>query len=278
LAGVVAITTTARYLDHAFRDWCFHHLRLADVVYLWLDDPAELASPHLPRDPRIRAAPGAQTISGSTHGNMMVRQDENAKRALALCLREGIDWLVHLDSDELLDAPSRAILDYALAPPNGQVLFLNHEVCPQWSCVNPFRDCHHFKLNGKLGFNLYANGKTAVRVGPHVYPRDAHSFAGFEGPSVSATSSSILHYACPSYDRWLAKYIALGDFPDCWWDDPQHRITLSFHVASRDICKRCGANGDFDPARQFWASQVLTPPSLDRLMREGKVGWFAPVT
>jgi hypothetical protein len=274
----VAVSTTARHLDHTFSDWCFYHLHLVDCIYLWLDDPAEISSPHLPRHTRIHAAPGAQFLHGSVHGNMMHRQDANANRALELCLQEKVDWLIHLDSDELLYPPDRAVLHRALAPPNGQVTFLNHEVCPHWSCVNPFRECHHFKLNGQAAFNLYCNGKTAVRVAPGVSVLDAHSFTGFRGPSVTAAGVFILHYACPSYDRWLAKYTALGDFPDYWWDDPRHRIRCSFHLASRDTCKSCRAEGSFDRARLFWTYQILTPPDLNRLQRDGKIGWFAPVS
>lgn len=273
----VAITTTARYLDHTFSDWCIHHLQLADRIYLWLDDPAEISSPHLPRHPDIYAAAGAQSLHGSVHGNMMHRQDANANRTLSLCLTEKIDWLIHLDSDELLYPPDRAALHRILAPPNGQVTILNHEVCPHWSCVNPFRECHHFKLNGRADFNFYGNGKAAVRVAPGLSARDAHSFTGFRGSSVTAADVSVLHYACASYDRWLTKYTALGSFPDCWWDNPEHRIELSFHLASRDTCKSCRAEGSFDRARLFWTYQILTPPNLNRLMREGKVAWFAPI-
>ena len=271
----IAITTTARYLDASFRDWCAHHLRLVDRIYVWLDDPEEMVSTHLPRDERIHVHPGTQIVHGTVHGNMMTRQNENANEALYLCSREEIEWLIHIDTDELIYPGDRAVLEFALIS-NGHVTLLNHEVCPQWECGNPFRECHDFKLNGKHGFNLYDNGKAAVRVNPDVYAPDAHSFEGFHGERAVADEVFVLHYACPSYDRWLAKYNALGDFPDYWWDDPQFRITLSFHLKSRDVCRRAREEGDPEYARKFWAKQVFAPQQIERLRHEGKVGQFAP--
>lgn len=273
----IAITTTARSLDASFRDWCSHHLRLVDRIYLWLDDPAESAGKFLPRDSRIRARAGSQTISQTVHGNMMMRQNENANRALELCAADKIDWLTHIDTDELIHPAHRKTLERNLAAAAGHVTLLNHEVCPQWECANPFRECHHFKLNGKLEFNLYNNGKAAVRVGPGVYAPDAHSFEGFHGKSTVSKDVAVLHYACPSYDRWRAKYDALGDFPDYWWDDPQFRITLSFHLKSRDVCRLARADGNLERARKFWAKQVLAPQQIDRLTREGKIARFTPL-
>ena len=276
MAGV-AITTMARNLDHMFRDWCSYHLQAVDRIFVWLDDPGEAHSPHLPVDARVHIRLGSQYRQGSVHGDFMIRQDKNAERSLSLCLQERFDWLIHLDVDELLYPAHRETLHRNLPASAGHVTLLNHEVCPHWDCDNPFKDCNFFKLNGRSDFNLYSNGKAAVRPQPRVYPRDAHSFGGYTGDAVTAPDMAVLHYACPSYDRWLAKYAALGDFPDFWWDNPQHRITISFHLQSRDLYKHCLREGNFQPAIDFWSGQVLMPEELAQLRREGAIGWFAPM-
>jgi hypothetical protein len=273
----VAITTMARNLDHTFRDWCSYHLQAVDRILVWLDDPREASSPHLPLDDRVQIRVGSQHRQGSVHGDFMIRQDQNTERSLSLCLKERIDWVIHLDIDELLYPAHHETLRRNLPESAGHVTLLNHEVCPHWHCDNPFRDCNDFKLNGRSRFNLYTNGKAAVRCQPRVYPHDAHSFGGYTGDAVTASDIVILHYACPSYDRWLAKYTALGDFPDLWWDNPEHRITISFHLQSRDIYKRCVCEGSFQPAIDFWSGQVLMPEQLCQLRREGIVSWFAPL-
>ena len=273
----VAITTMVKGLDHTFSDWCSHHLRAVDRIFLWLDDPGEAHSPHLPVDPRIQINIGSQHRQGSIHGDFMIRQDQNTACSLSLCMQEGMEWLIHLDTDELLYPSNRETLRQHLSASAGHITLLNHEVCPSWHSENPFRDCHYFRLNGCSGFNLYTNGKAAVRCRAGVYPRDAHSFGGYTGSAVTSSDLVILHYACPSYDRWLAKYRALGDFPDFWWDSPQHRITISFHLQSRDIYKRCIREGDFQAAVEFWSNQVLMPEQLAQQRREGSIGWFAPI-
>jgi hypothetical protein len=276
VAGV-AITTMARNLDHTFRDWCSYHLQAVERIIVWLDDPGEAHSPHLPADRRVQVRIGSQHREGSVHGDLMIRQDQNAERSLNLCLKERIDWLIHLDIDELLYPAHRGTLHTNLPPSAGHVTLLNHEVCPHWHCDNPFRECNYFKLNGMSPFNLYTNGKAAVRCQPGVYPRDAHSFGGYRGDAVTAPDAVILHYACPSYDRWLAKYATLGDFPNFWWDNPEHRITISFHLQSRDIYKRCIREGNFQAGIDFWSGQVATPEQLAQRRREGTIRWFAPM-
>jgi hypothetical protein len=277
IVSAIAITTIARNLDHSFRDWCSYHLLLVERVYVWLDDPGEAHSTHLPSDSRVQIRVGSQYRKGSVHGDFMVRQDQNTNRSIELCIKDRFAWLIHLDTDELLYPADPETLRRNLSASAGHIILLNHEVCPCWHCGSPFRDCNYFKLNGRSRFNLYTNGKAAVRCQPGVYARDAHSFGGYKGSAQTAQGSVVLHYACPSYEHWVAKYAALGDFPDFWWDNPQHRIAISFHIESRDIVKQCLRTGDFQPAVNFWSSQVVDRAELILLQEKGRIGWFAPM-
>ncbi len=273
----VAISTMARNLDHTFRDWCRYHLQVVDRIFVWLDDPAESRSAHLPLDSRVEIRIGSQYRKGSVHGDFMVRQDQNTQSGLSRCLTSRLEWLLHLDTDELLYPPDVAILQNYLKASAGHVTLLNHEVCPHWRCDNPFNECNYFKLNGRLRFNLYSNGKAAVRCRPEVYPRDAHSFGGYTGDTLTASEMVVLHYACPSYTRWLAKYTTLGYFPGFWWDNPEHRIALSFHLESRDIVRECLEADNFQPALEFWSRHVMAREQIDQLRRAGKIARFTPM-
>jgi len=275
----VAITTTARNFDVSFVDWCAYHLKVVDRIFLWLDDPDESCSCLIPFDDRIQIEIGSQCNRGSVQGNLLFRQNDNTYRAINLCNKQGIDWLIHIDTDELFYPPNRQTLDGNLAEPNGHVTMVNHEVCPQWHADNPFRQCNYFKLSGgKLPFNFYGNGKSAVRCRPGVFSWGAHDFYGPVGRRVISPDMVILHYACASYDGWFAKYAHLGDFPDCWYDDPQVPITLPFHLKSRDIYKQCLIEGNFQSAVDFWMEQVLSPSELNQLLLDGEVGWYAPIS
>ncbi|MGA8939188.1 MAG: glycosyltransferase family 2 protein [Acidobacteriaceae bacterium] len=274
----IAITATARNLDSTLRDWCSYHLSAVDRIYLWLDDPREASSPVIPSDDRIRVRVGAQCTANSRHGDLMFRQNENTNRALHSCCKRGIDWLIHLDTDELLSTPTRKILHRNLPTGFGNITIPNHEVCSQWAATNPFRQCHYFKLSGKVPFDLYGNGKSAVRCHPGVHALDPHLFAGYQGESGEATSLTVLHYACATYDRWLRKYATLGDFSDFWWDDPAYPIELSFHLKSRDIYKQCLREGSFAPAKGFWKRHIFSSNQLNVLVQERKVAWYDPLS
>lgn len=273
----VAITTTARNIDRSLSEWCNYHLHLVDHIFIWLDDPHEGNSSLVPSHNRIRVEVGAQCSGKSVHGNLMHRQIENANRAVYLCCTRGIEWLIHIDIDELLFPPDRSMLHRNLDAHLGHITLPNHEVCPRWSADSPFRQCHHFKLNGRLRFNFYGNGKAAVRCRPGVYALGAHSFAEYSGGNRTSPDIAVLHYACATYDRWLRKYAHLGDFPDFWWDDPQHRIELPFHLKSRDVYRQCVIEGTFDHAVGFWKRQVLSDDQLNQLLQDGRVGWYAPM-
>ena len=273
----VAITTTAKNVDCSIREWCSYHLQVVDRIFLWLDDPAEVHSPLIPSDRRLEVQVGTQSEVGSVHGNLMVRQEENANRALDLCCKQGIEWIVHLDIDEILYPADRETLARVLIEPIDQVIIMNHEVCAQWFAESPFRQCNYFKLNGKFPFNFYGNGKAAVRCRDGVFARGAHRFLGNVSRPIISRELVLLHYACATFDRWLKKYALLGDFPDFWWDDPRHPIGLPFHLKSRDVCKQCLVNGNFSPAMDFWKQNVLSATEISRLVGEDKVGWYQPI-
>lgn len=156
-------------------------------------------------------------------------QQEALRRARAA----GLDWLLHLDPDELFlpGGPANS-LAAALArqPPHVPAArFLNFEGQPEagglrnrFEQVSLFRahkhhitpEAHHYRARFKLGdnaafLNLYANGKSAVRVdAPGVRPAGPHFWAGDASPRwaapanpsgawVNAVSdeSVVLHYA-----------------------------------------------------------------------------------
>jgi hypothetical protein len=273
----LALTTMVRNLDATFAVWCAHHLTLFDTILLWIDDAAELASPFLPRDARVVIQLGDQDASRSGHGSFMLRQDANSNRALKVCLERGIDWLCHLDADELLFAASREALLAEMTPECGQIRFVNHEIWPVWEAANPFVNCTVFKVNGRNPFfHFYRNGKAAVRCAPAVVARGAHKFVGAVGQEKVSTSSVVLHYACATYALWWSKYVHLGEFPSFWWDDPAMPIPRGFHLESRDVVQRCVRAGSFDEAEAFFRAVVLREEAVPFLTTSGLIAVYAP--
>ena len=274
----IALTATVKLLDSTFPYWCSHHLRFFDTIFLWMDEADELDSPFLPHNPRIVVHLGSQDVSRSVHGRFMLRQDANSNSALKLCLERNIEWLCHLDSDELLYAPSREQLLAELIAECGQIRFINHEVWPIWEADNPFLSCSVFKVNGRNPFfHFYGNGKSAVRCGPEVWARGAHQFIGFSGSTKTSQSSVVLHYACATYKVWLKKYANLGDFPSYWWDDVKSPIRLGFHLASRDVYLRCVEKNSFVEAEAFFLEKTLNEDAIPLLKNVGSIAIYHPI-
>ncbi len=265
------LTTTVKGLDQQFALWCMHHLRLFDHIIVWLDDPKEIASHYLPKDTRILTRGGSQIHGSSPLNRLLLRQNANTDEALRLAAAMGARWLCHLDVDELLYPADRHLLESLNTDLAGQIRFLNHEAWPVWEAQNAFLECTTFKLNGKMTFNLYSNGKAMVRCQSSVHAKHAHEFAGFVGEDHQFDGMVVLHYGCPTYSAWLSKYRALGTFSDYWWDDPAQPITLTFHTASRDVVTRCMKEGRYDEAEQFFRSQLLTPDLRRALELEQKI-------
>jgi Glycosyl transferase family 2 len=270
-----------KQLDAGFPVWCRYHLPLVDYIFIWIDDPAELETQYIPRHDRLIVGLGCQDHKESVHGTLMHRQDRNTEQALLLCQSMHIDWLLHIDADELLYARNKNALSklwQSLCSSDiGQVTFLNHEVCPVWECGNVFQDCTYFKLNGQHRFNFYNNGKSAVRCGPGVSVISAHGFRGFTGKHVWCRNAFVLHYACATFEYWRRKYDNLKEFPDGWWDNLSRPIEFPFHLQSRDVYCQCLKKGDLSNAYEFFATQVLSEGELARLVAQGKVGRFTPL-
>lgn len=272
-ANRVALTATVIGLDHDFEDWCAYHLRHFDRIILWLDDHQESNSPHLPSHPSILALPGNQCASSTQHTNMMRCQNANADAAVKLCLEAGIEWLVHLDDDEIFYPGSDDIWDADA----GRIVFQNHEVCPLWEAEYLFRGLRYFRINGRSHVRFYSNGKCAVRCGPRVRSAGAHRFKGFEGPSIKTDTPCVLHYVCATYASWLKKYRRLGNFDSFWYDDPSMPITLPFHLDSRDAYLSALTSGDLSIARAFFEKYVLPEAELAKLEADGNIRCLDPL-
>lgn len=274
----IALTSTVHHLDKELSLWCQYHLALFDIVILWIDDASEFDSRYLPSNPRLIVRLGSQLQHTDILARTMLRQNMNANIALKICTAHKISWLAHLDSDELLVCPNGSrICDY-LNGNDGQVTMINHEMWPVWEADNIFADDHYFKLNGRYPLNFYGNGKSIVRCDAGVRTTGPHGFAGYRGSSRVAESIFVLHYPCPTFAKWKSKYETLGCFADYWWADQRFPIALPFHLESRDIYQRYKESGDLEEAIAFWRSQLLEDSQRMRLIEEGRIALFKPLT
>lgn len=207
----LGVVTTARGLDASFRTWLLHHHAIGfEHLYVVLDAPDEdhataawvRAHPTLarvvtviPADAAHRAAvearPEYAAFAADYARIVVVRQMLNVAVVMARALADGVDWLFHLDADELVTPyarPDEPLADYLAKVPDDvdEIIFPNVEAVPAHDEVeDPFRAITTFRRspyylrykqfehvftawNGASGrfklFNAYITGKSALRL------------------------------------------------------------------------------------------------------------------
>lgn len=172
-----------------------------------------------------------------------IRQVFHANMAMALCVQENIDWLVHLDPDELIcldpdHVGKNSLAEYlaGLDKGVGAVKFKNIEVVPtQTSPANVFDDVlfksnqvdaaemegmpkikvHDPYTGGCVSAGWYwghTSGKLAVRVHKDAY--FAILTSSFQSPGKMITAEYLLHYNIFSFSHFMAKYYNFKNFPE----------------------------------------------------------------
>lgn len=177
----LAVCTTVRTPRPDFGVWLDYHTRKAELVLVFLRDPAHRAAVE-----QLAAGKEVLVLDGST-------PLANHGWAIIHALRQDITWLLPLDDDELLfDGGDRR---WQNIPDAGRVRFTDHEALPAPAdAVNRFAVCTVFNVNGRRGFLGPAKPGCAVRVTPGVRPSGARSFAGFAGRDCEVVGPAILRY------------------------------------------------------------------------------------
>jgi len=155
---------------------------------------------------------------------LQARQLAAMSRAKAVSKEMGIDWLIHIDDDELLYAPLHKPIGQILSSvptgygqaylPNVEAIYKSSEV---QSC---FTETNMVNMD-RYSFVSYANGKAAVRVadddaepaGPHQWKTSQ----GLEVPSIHLDAETfgspvwLVHFESCPFVRWEDKFWELGN-------------------------------------------------------------------
>lgn len=133
---------------------------------------------------------------------VMARQQLNVELAIAACKEQGVDWLVHIDVDELFYLPDESLQAHFsrltrmgldnLIYPNWEGVPEQMEIGDYFQEVTLFkrkplkysRAQRHFlarqpKVVGHRLYHFYENGKSAGRIGPDLLPHGVHGFATY---------------------------------------------------------------------------------------------------
>lgn len=246
---------------------------------------------------RWRGSPLFADLEASVDQEVMARQLLNVSVVADIARDAGFDWLLHIDVDELFH-PSGGDASNLFGALNGQpvdvIAFPNLEAVPEREAVaRPFAEVRLFKVpvdhmrrivsgnpvladalrrSRRFGagfFNLYSNGKSAVRLStPGLQPFGVHDFdrPGGSARRAVASDAAVLHYACCGLASFAAKYRLLGRFADRWWNRYDIAAAIGpFHLQARDVVM----SGDDLAIAHFYRERVAMADPEEVSLWEG---------
>jgi hypothetical protein len=241
----VGIATTVKN-PHQLNDWIKYHLKIGFTkLYIVFDDENENTNYIINNSSvvifknddnwkkELLKLPGMDNFK-TDKKEVMSRQILNFANVRNYAQKDGIEWLLHIDADELF-YPSNSSLDTIFNNKYDSISFQNLEMIPDKDNYdNCFKEGVNFKINPGI-FNAYSNGKSAVKVNSIAVIGGVHNFFG--GNDTRSDIGKILHYPSCNFNEYVNKYKILGKFDDKWWDSVQ--IPFKFHTESRDLINEC---------------------------------------
>lgn len=212
---------------------------------------------------------GSDLRPADDYETLQQRQLKAMSRAKTLAAAQGIDWLVHIDDDELLYAPlHRPIGEILAAMPQGfdQAYIPNVEaVYPSVDVRNCFAETSEVNMNA-FTFASYANGKAAVRVADEAaVPAGPHQWRDVEGRELASIHLDqepfgapllVVHFESCPFARWEDKFWELGN------TSPTKVSAIPFEFYRKSIQRMQTCRSKEAPTGGATAVARTAPPSL----------------
>lgn len=257
------VTTLRCDTEHALRFVRHHHALGATAFYLYFDDPADPALPACAALPGVTAvgctAEHWAAVGVDAATAIVDRQQANATAAVARARQADVEWLAHIDCDELLVCEGVAsVAGYlgGLDPAVAQVRCeLREAVAHVLEPSAPFEDVEWYKskpgryaawlarlLGAGSAFDegQYLRGHTVskvlVRTAAPVVALSCHR-AEFARPvrTVPARELLLLHHDAMGMAQWLEKWVRRldDDTTSAWMSGYRKRLLERFRTAHR---------------------------------------------
>ena len=271
MTNTAAIVTTLKHPGEPLGSFLTYHFSIGfDRIFLFFDDEFD------PMIPLAASFPGVTVIKNDASlkaewkktriysrnadvtsfidEEVMARQLLNVEVAVKLAHDFKIDWLLHIDHDELFFTKSGNVKEhFQVLSASGikSMQYLNHESIPEKVTINdPFKEVTLFKKNpmilskNEIGyleklsdqrhFLYYWNGKSSGKVSEDPEPEHVHGFKYHQAHHVTS-DPCILHYPVCGLTNFIEKYKILGKFKDKWFDSGVIKDLIPFHIEARDI-------------------------------------------
>jgi len=230
----IAIVTTIRAERENIQSFINYHLNInIDHLFIFFDNPNDENFGYFNRLDNISCilcnSKYWKSFECNANSNIEARQVNNANLALKLAQEMQIDWIAHIDIDELIYANSslKDILDSL--PQDIDSLWLPPlEAIPKrMHYKNPFKDIHIFKqlpdktsqyykgecpaafFDGEY-FRGHIGGKSITKISNKIKSLNLHKPIAQKNQQIKTTIStktSLLHYDCFDFNAWFTKWI-----------------------------------------------------------------------
>jgi len=205
------------YKPKSINVWLDMHRNLGiSHFYIRLEDTPELVE-YLEQQPDVTLQVGTSSASNQ-YTSIMDRQLKMANEALELCKQDGMDFLIQIDCDEILEGDLNEITDL---PENVETFWMqNHEAVYEGipSSQDICFKAKFYKNCEKENCVSYVNGKGGGRVCDTVVSNGCHRFKG-NGREVKLKNLIVKHYESCDFEQYIKKYqryqkgVKLNDIP-----------------------------------------------------------------
>ncbi|XWS74730.1 hypothetical protein CRYUN_Cryun01aG0022800 [Craigia yunnanensis] len=258
----ICITTSTSAGLEQILPWMFYH-KVIGVTTFFLFVEGHAASPNVSRV--LESIPGVKVIYRTReleeqqaksriwnetwlssffykpcNYELFVKQSLNMEMAIVMARDTGMDWILHLDTDELIHpagASEYSLRQLLLDVPSNvdMVIFPNYESSVERDDIkDPFSEVSMFKKNydhlpkdtyfgmykestrGNPNYFLtYGNGKAAARVKDHLRPNGAHRWHNYmKTPNeIKLEEAAVLHYTYAKFSDLTSRRDRCGCKP-----------------------------------------------------------------
>ena len=236
--------------------WLAHHRTMGIArFYIRLEDTPSLEE-YLAEQPDVVVWTG-QSTGKNEYTDKQRRQDDLVNKALQQAAQDGMSWIIHIDSDELLAGPDGVLDEVRALPDNVRVFWMQNEEAKFAAIPRSTDQCFAAATFVNCSKNpdqcaSYGNGKGGGRVAPDVSSHGPHRFKSNRPGSKEPKLSKLIvqHYESCDFDMYKEKFRGLAV------QDRDENIPFSYYTDSIEAAKKEGAEGDEALKRVFMQYRV----------------------
>ena len=257
---VAIVSTIKEPIDYDI--WLNYHLNKMrfDKIYLKIEDTPQVKSMFNKYGDKISAKFINNVNDKNNYDTLQKRQTDFIEEVIKDCNKRGINFLLHIDDDELfmISSKYKDVKDLFVKLNIGKdiqnVHFDNVEaIFPKdmKHCfgTNKFLDC---QSGGSC--KSYANGKSAGKVSQNLRSNGPHYFSG-KTKNISKKDAMILHFDSCNYDKWQQKFKNLANVDNKSFNN----IPFKFYKDSIKLLQECKGGSCKRDGKKLWERNKVDP-------------------